>query len=143
VIREARPGDVDTIAALFERSRTTLTFLPVLHTLEEHRAFFLRLVVEQETWVAEPDGVVAAFLVLGERTIDHLYVDPERTGAGLGTALLDHAKARRADGFTLWTFQANHGARRFYERHGLEPVLFTGGEDNEERCPDMLYRWQS
>jgi GNAT superfamily N-acetyltransferase len=142
VIRRAQRDDAEAIAGLFERSRATLTFLPALHTLEEHRAFFSRLVAEEEMWVAEADGAVAAFLVLGERTLDHLYVEPARTGSGLGTALLDHAKARRPDGFTLWTFQANDGARRFYERHGLQPVLLTDGEDNEERCPDVLYRWQ-
>ena len=105
--------------------------------------FFGRLVAEEEVWVADSDGVIAGFVVLGERTLDHLYVEPERTGSGIGTALLDHAKARRPAGFTLWTFQANDGARRFYERHGLEPVLLTDGEDNEERCPDVLYRWRS
>jgi ribosomal protein S18 acetylase RimI-like enzyme len=142
-IRRARPPDTDAIARLYQRSFATLTFLPVLHSLEEHRVFFGRLVAEEEVWVAESDGVIAAFLVLGEQTLDHLHVEPERTGAGIGTALLGHAKARRPAGFTLWTFQANDGARRFYERHGLEAVLLTDGEHNEERCPDMLYRWRS
>jgi ribosomal protein S18 acetylase RimI-like enzyme len=142
-IRRARSEDTDAIARLFERSFGTLTFLPVLHSLAEHRVFFGRLITEEEVWVAEAGGVIAGFLVLGERTLDHLYVEPERTGSGIGTALLAHAKARRPAGFTLWTFQANDGARRFYERHGLEPVVLTDGEDNEERCPDVLYRWRS
>jgi ribosomal protein S18 acetylase RimI-like enzyme len=142
VIRRARPEDADAIAGLFERSFGTLTFVPVLHTLEEHRAFFGRLIVEEEVWVAEPDGVVAGFLVLSERMIHHLYVEPERIGSGIGTALLDHAKARRPDGFTLWTFQENVRARHFYERHGLVAVLLTDGEDNQERTPDVLYEWK-
>jgi putative acetyltransferase len=142
-IRRARLEDTYAIARLFERSFATLTFLPVLHSLEEHEVFFGRLVAEEEVWIAESDGVITGFLVLGERTLDHLYVEPERTGSGIGTALLGHAKTRRPAGFTLWTFQANDGARRFYERHGLEPVLLTDGEDNEERCPDVLYRWRS
>jgi len=39
----------------------------------------------------------------------------------------------------LWTFQQNTGSRRFYERHGFEPVRTTDGRDNEERCLDVLY----
>ncbi|MCF8469656.1 MAG: hypothetical protein K9G30_02600 [Parvibaculum sp.] len=44
-------------------------------------------------------------------------------------------------GFSLWTFQANLGARRFYERHGLNEARRTGGTENEEKLPDILYEW--
>jgi hypothetical protein len=43
MIRGARPGDVDAITELYERSFGTLTFLPMLHTLEEHRVWFGRI----------------------------------------------------------------------------------------------------
>ena len=45
-------------------------------------------------------------------------------------------------GRVVYTFQANAGARRFYERHGFVPVEFTDGQANEERCPDVLYELQ-
>jgi ribosomal protein S18 acetylase RimI-like enzyme len=141
MIRGARPGDVDAIAELYERSFGTLTFLPMLHTLEEHRVWFGRVVDQQEVWVWEEDGLVLAFMGLGEAMINYLYVEPEMTGRGIGSALLDHAKGRRPSGFTLWTFQQNAGARRFYERHGLRVVRLTDGEDNEEKTPDALYAW--
>ena len=41
----------------------------------------------------------------------------------------------------LWTFQSNHGARRFYERHGFVAVQHTDG-DNEEGAPDVRYEWR-
>jgi GNAT superfamily N-acetyltransferase len=71
----------------------------------------------------------------------HLYVDPEHHNGGVGTALLEQVKARRPQGFRLWTFQANAGARRFYECHGCVPVEFTDGSRNEEKLPDVLYAW--
>ncbi len=37
MIRRAQSGDVEEIASLYERSFATLDFLPVLHTLDEHR----------------------------------------------------------------------------------------------------------
>jgi GNAT superfamily N-acetyltransferase len=113
----------------------------VLHSSEEHRVFFGGVVAGRETWVWDEDGTLTGFLVLGESTIDFLYLEPERTGQGIGSALLDHAKERRPGGFTLWTFQQNDGARRFYERHGLRAVRFTEGKANEEKTPDVLYEW--
>ena len=62
------------------------------------------------------------------------------TGQGIGSRLLERAKAERPDGLDLWTFQANTGARRFYERHGFVEVARTDG-DNEEGEPDIRLRW--
>jgi hypothetical protein len=55
--------------------------------------------------------------------------------------LLAKVKKERPTGFRLWTFQANTGARRFYERHGCKAVEFTDGRRNEEKLPDVLYAW--
>ena len=48
---------------------------------------------------------------------------------------------RQPDGFSLWTFQQNLRARRFYERHGFVAVEETDGLGNEERAPDVRYLW--
>jgi ribosomal protein S18 acetylase RimI-like enzyme len=142
MIRRAREDDVDPIAELYERSFATLTFLPILHTQEEHREWFRRVAAEEEVWVWDQEGVILAFIALGEAIVSQLYVEPEATGQGIGSALLDHAKQRRPAGFTLWTFQQNAGARRFYERHGLSVIRLTDGRDNEEKTPDALYEWR-
>jgi ribosomal protein S18 acetylase RimI-like enzyme len=55
--------------------------------------------------------------------------------------LLSIAKEREPEQLDLYTFQPNAGARRFYERHGFAAVEFGDGSDNEERVPDVLYRW--
>jgi len=36
----------------------------------------------------------------------------------------------------------NEPARRFYERHGFVAEELTEGAANEERAPDVRYRWQ-
>jgi GNAT superfamily N-acetyltransferase len=142
MIRRQREGDVDAIAELYERSFGTLTFLPMLHTLEEHRVWFGRVAHEQEVWVWEEDGTVLGFFALGDAMLNYLYVEPGAAGRGIGSALLAHAKKRRPAGFTLWTFQQNAGARRFYERHGLRVIRLTDGRDNEEKVPDAMYEWR-
>src|SRR5882762_6240104 len=127
MIRRAGPEDAEAIAELFERSFGTLMFLPVLHTHEEHLRWFARRVNEKEVWVYD-DGETRGFATLGEEELDDLYIDPPSIGRGIGSALLDHAKARRPQGFTLWCFQANERARRFYEERGCRAIRFTEGE---------------
>jgi ribosomal protein S18 acetylase RimI-like enzyme len=140
-LRRARPEDAEAVAAIFGRARAEMTYLPVLHTPEEDRAFFGRVVGEHEVWAAERDGRVAGFAALSEAMLEHLYVDPDLQGGGLGSVLMDRAKERRPAGFELWVFQRNEAAIRFYERHGCRLVRRTDGAGNEEREPDALYAW--
>lgn len=141
MIRRATAADVEAMARLYERTFATLTYLPVLHTLDEHRNWLGKQVAEQETWVWD-DGAVRGFMVLTDSELMYIYLAVGFTGAGIGTKLLELAKSRRPDGFTLWTFQQNEGARRFYERHGLEAIEFGDGSGNEERVPDVKYEWR-
>ena len=62
-------------------------------------------------------------------------------GKGIGKALLDHAKAQ-ASMLKLWTFVANVGARRFYEREGFTEIDRSSG-DNEEGLADVLLKWEA
>ncbi len=52
------------------------------------------------------------------------------------------AKERSPEGLTLWAFQVNGAAHRFYERHGFLAAESTDGSGNEEREPDVRYVWQ-
>ena len=87
-------------------------------------------------WVAEAEAIVG-FIAWREGWIDHLYVDVGWTGRGIGAALL--AKACEAqDKLSLWAFQRNRDALRFYRRHGFRLVEATDGSRNEENEPDVL-----
>jgi len=141
-LRRARPDDADAVADVYLASFATLTFLPHLHTDDETRAWIAEHVLPQhEVWVAKTDAGVVGMAVLSERVLEHLYVAPDAQNRGVGSALLAKAKERRPTGFTLWTFQANESARRFYERHGFRALQFTDGEGNEEKTPDVQYGW--
>ena len=94
----------------------------------------------RDTWLAVEGDEIVGLLVLEPGWVDHLYLEPARTGEGIGTQLLDHAKRVQPDGLDLWAFRSNTGARRFYERHGFVAVAFTEG-DNEEGEPDVRYHW--
>jgi GNAT superfamily N-acetyltransferase len=134
--------EIATIAELYERSFGTLRFLPVLHTLEEHRRWFATVLERDEFWVYEEDGAIVGFMMLAGEVLEYLFLEPRVFRRGIGTALLELAKERRPAGFTLWTFQQNERARAFYERQGLEAIHFTDGEGNEEKTPDVQYAWR-
>jgi len=116
---------------------------PLAHTDDEVRGWVAdHLLPTSETWVAEAGGEVAGFMSLGEAWLEQLYVAPGRTGAGIGSRLVDLAKQRRPGGLDLYTFQVNARARRFYERHGFRVVELNDGSNNEEGQPDVRYRWR-
>jgi GNAT superfamily N-acetyltransferase len=142
LLRLARTGEADTIADVFIASFRGLTFLPILHTDDEIRNWIrTEMVPAHEVWVAEADDRLVGFAALANDLLGHLYVHPEAQNQGIGSALLESAKERRPEGFRLWVFQKNEGARRLYERHGFRLVELTDGSGNEEREPDALYEW--
>lgn len=142
-IRRAEQGDAPDVAELLLRARRAAVpaIPPLVHDDDGVRTWVAtRLVPAGEVWVADDGGCILAVLALEDGWVEQLYVEATRTGEGIGTALLEHAKQQRPAGLELWTFQSNTGARRFYERHGFEAVAFTDG-DNEEGAPDVRYRW--
>jgi GNAT superfamily N-acetyltransferase len=142
LVRPAGDHDTDTIADVYIASYAGLTFLPKLHTDDETRGWVRAVMVPgHEVWVVEEDGNVVGFAALSDDMLGWIYVHPNAQSRGAGSALLDRAKLLRPHGFTLWTFQRNEGARRFYERHGLRLVELADGSENEEKEPDALYEW--
>ena len=108
---------------------------PGVHTDDEVRSWLASRVVEDEVWVAESAGSVAAYARMTATWLDDLYVAPPFARQGIGSALLDLVKARRPDGFCLWVFETNVPARAFYARHGLVELERTDGAGNEEKVP--------
>jgi GNAT superfamily N-acetyltransferase len=142
-VRPAELHEARDLADLWLRSRRASfpSIPPAVHSDDEVRRWFEEVVLPlREVWVAERALRPMALMVLHGADVDQLYVDPSCTGHGLGGALLQHAKVRRPAGLTLWTFQSNLGARRFYERHGFVAVATT--DDNEERAPAVRYEWR-
>jgi putative acetyltransferase len=142
ILRRARGDDADALAAVFSPSLRLLTFLPELHTVAEDREFIENNILKEcEVSVIETAGRIISFLAREGEEIRLLHTHPEFVGQGAGGFLIRNAKSTGPATLQLWCFQENHGGRRFYERHGFKPERFTEGEGNEERLPDILYRW--
>lgn len=135
------PDDAAEVAALFARSRAAgLPWLPVLHTPEEDVAYFAGQLRDGVGLGVAADGVgpgLRGFAVVRPGWLDHLYVDADCRGGGIGSALLDAARSASPGELHLWVFARNTRALAFYARHGAVEVERTDGRDNEEHEPDV------
>ena len=144
LIRPARLEDGPAAADVWLRSfDAALPTVRRAHPDDEVRRWIADVVVPAEgTWVAETAEALVGVCALSPGWIDQLYLAPEFRGRGIGERFLALARQRSPDGLQLWTFQVNRPAQRFYERHGFVAVERTDGSGNEEREPDVRYRWE-
>ncbi|HKT85283.1 MAG TPA: GNAT family N-acetyltransferase [Novosphingobium sp.] len=81
----------------------------------------------------------------GSKAIElrQLYTDPDATGRGIGTRLMDWAleEARRfgADEIQLSVYSENHGAQKFYARYGFEKIADTYFMVGQHRDEEFLF----
>jgi len=143
VLQRLTLDDMDGAAVVQRRSRDrALPWIAVLHTPEEDRWFFREHVFKTcQVWGFEGAQLVG-FISFRESWVDHLYILPSSQRRGIGTALLQIAQEQFQE-LSLWTFQRNVAARRFYETRGFLLVDETDGARNEEKEPDALYTWRS
>ncbi|SFP09755.1 L-amino acid N-acyltransferase YncA [Mesorhizobium sp. NFR06] len=139
LLRPAIGSDASAIAKMMRASLNTFEWMPVLHTPEED-LFFIREIVlpGRRVIVAEAGKAIVGFIAVSGEWVEQLYLDPNWTGRGIGSRLLAEATAGMPS-VKLHCFQANTGARRFYERHGFRAEAFGDGSTNEEGLPDILY----
>ena len=83
--------------------------------------------------ISVDDGVVLAPY---ERA---LYVRVDAIGQGIGTLLLDWAKAQSGGRLWLYTFERNARARRFYESSGF--TITDRGFEEDWQLADIKYEW--
>ena len=143
-IRRAEQTEAAVIGDLYWRAREAAVpaIPPSVHPRDDVLDYFATVMLpHRDTWVAVEGAHIVGLLVLEPGWVDHPYLEPSRTGEGIGSQLLEHAKSVQPDGLDLWAFRSNTGARRFYERHGFVAVAFTEG-DNEEGAPDVRYHWE-
>ncbi|MEV7786739.1 GNAT family N-acetyltransferase [Streptomyces sp. NPDC088106] len=144
-LRRAVASDAGAAAGVWLRSfAAALPGVVRPRSDDEVREYFRHVLApRRETWVAEAagDGVVGV-LVLEGGVLEQLYLEPGWRGRGIGDRFVALAKERSPGGLSLWTFQVNAPAHRFYERHGFTAVERTDGSGNEEREPDVRYVWR-
>ncbi|WP_406425153.1 GNAT family N-acetyltransferase [Streptomyces sp. NBC_01589] len=144
LLRKAAAKDAEPLTRVFLASRTrTMPYLPKLHSDADTLAWMTHVVLPGTTvWVAETGtGEVLGFASVDGTELEHLYLRPDVRRRGIGSLLLAKAREISPEELTLHVFQRNTDARAFYERHGFTAVDFNDGSRNEEKEPDVRYRW--
>jgi GNAT superfamily N-acetyltransferase len=159
VIRPATVADAEAIGAV-QRRTWAHAYLDILDVEDLSPAIgdpsrWREALAEGDlpTWVWDQDGRIAGFAVAGRSRdgdtaadvgeVFAIYVDPPAQGAGVGSALLDHAvRWLRDAGFhaaVLWTFEANGAARAFYEHRGWR-LAEPDPQHADRWAPEVRYR---
>jgi ribosomal protein S18 acetylase RimI-like enzyme len=113
-----------------------------IHSFEEHVYFLNHILTKQfQIDLALMDEKVVGMVAYNEREISQLYIHKDYQGTGIGQTLLEKVKSQSSGRLTLYTFEVNKNAQRFYEKHGFE--IIGRGHENEENLPDILYEWKS
>jgi ribosomal protein S18 acetylase RimI-like enzyme len=145
-LRRATLEDAGAISDVYLRSRRTIAaYAPPMHSDEEVRQWIAEFLVPSGEVTVALDGdriagMSAMSRAYGVVWLDQLYVSPSSFGLGIGSRLLADVIDRALTVVQLYTFAQNTRARAFYERHGFEVIEYSDGKNNEEGCPDVLYR---
>lgn len=139
-LRPARPTDAGKIGAILHQFQQAADWMPPHLSAAEYIAYCGAMIDRGWVTVAERDGRVSGFLARDGDEICGLYVACDLRGAGVGRHLLNFAKAR-ARWLMLNVYEANTGARRFYERHGFVETGRKDGSDIDEGLPYICYEW--
>jgi len=127
-IRIAKSEDATRITELYLSSRKTfLQYAPLAHTDAEVREWIeKKLIPSTMLFLAEnSEGIIGILSISADESygwIDNLYLDPNSTGHGVGTLLVEYAKRKLGAPIRLYTFQQNSRARKFYKDHGFVEI---------------------
>lgn len=112
-----------------------------IHSFESHLYFLKHILSEQyQIDLAFIDEKVVGMIAYSETEISQLYIHIDYQGMGIGQTLLNKAKAQASGKLTVYTFEVNQNAQRFYEKNGFE--MIGRGHENEENLPDIQYEWK-
>ncbi len=139
--RPAIPADAQACAQIIRLWAADTPWMTSLNSLEEMSAWWKGAIENLPSWSAEEDGLVVGFCVREDDNITGLYVASSARGRGVGKQLLDLAKQDR-DWITVWAYEKNTNARRFYRREGLVEVSReTETYDDGVSLVDVEHRW--
>lgn len=139
-IAPARILDAGKVGDILSASNEMMPWLPQMHSAAEEIMYAEEMIKAGWIKLGLADDKVVAFIARYEKDVHALYVMPEWQDQGIGTALIEDAKAE-CETLTLWSYQANFGATRFYGLRGFVEMERTDGGENDVGLPDIRFEW--
>ena len=120
MIRPYRPADLEDVLKVWaSASAVAHPFLSAeFQEKERHNIANVHL-PKAETWVWESDGSVVGFIALLGDEVGAIFLDPRFHGAGIGRAMMDHARDLHQE-LEVEVFTENAIGRAFYARYGFK-----------------------
>ncbi|MGE7945597.1 GNAT family N-acetyltransferase [Lysinibacillus sp. NPDC093688] len=142
IITQYNPKYAEQTVDMWRNSKEQAIGQKEIHSFESHVYFLNHILPEQfQIDLALIDEKVVGMIAYNEREISQLYIHIDYQGIGIGHTLLDKVKAQSSGRLTLYTFEVNENAQRFYEKQGFE--IIGRGHENEENLADIQYEWVS
>jgi len=137
-IRAGVAADHPALTALARRAKAAWGYPPEWLALwQAELRFTPASMARQQVWVAEREGVAVAVIALEAHEdaweIEHLWVDPDHWGEGLGGDLLSHALADL--GGTRVIVVSDPNAIGFYQHQGFEQTGWLDSRPPGRRLP--------
>jgi GNAT superfamily N-acetyltransferase len=124
-IRTGNKSDAIACVDILRTWAAETPWMAELDDLKPMQDFWIDIFEHDLVWVAEGQGRILGFCTRGIEdvpdNIGALYVVSELRSSGIGRRLLDKAKENR-DWITVWAYEKNVDALRFYKREGLVEV---------------------
>ena len=144
-ICEYSERDFEGVAKVFRDTyvQTYPDFDETFHELKRFRTILRKHTIPQAkiAQVAKLNNEIIGFVVLTDNFVDQLYIRDTFQNRGLGVRWIAMAKSAYPSFLELYTFQCNHKAIEFYERHGFR--IIENGIAPDEKMPDVKMRWET
>lgn len=143
-IIDYHPRYTEQTIAMWRKSKEQALGMPEAHDVAQHRYFLNRILTATHSVYLAIDKYtrrVIGMIAFDDNVISQLYVEPDYQHRGIGTALVEFAKATTHQDLHLYTFAMNQGARAFWKKQGFVEKT-SGPHQNEQGLGDILCEWQ-
>ncbi|KAA0546305.1 GNAT family N-acetyltransferase [Bacillus sp. BGMRC 2118] len=142
IITRYSPSFAKQTVEMWRESKERAIGQKEIHSIENHINFLNHILAEQyQIDLAILNNRVVGMIAYNEREISQLYIHTDYQGLGIGQTLLNRVKDQSCGQLTLYTFEVNVNAQKFYEKNGFKVI--GRGYENEENLPDIKYEWSS
>jgi ribosomal protein S18 acetylase RimI-like enzyme len=141
-LRLARFQDVqlDELVEMWRESFEQGVGVRDVHPIDEQKQYFMTQVApHHEVRVALLEEKIVGFVAASRESVSQLYVRCGYHRVGIGTWLLDWAKAQSSGRLWLYTFAQNERACAFYERSGFREE--ERGFEEHSKLKNVKYTW--
>lgn len=127
-IRRATPDEADTLTAIAHAAKRHWNYPEQwIEIWRDDLTITPDFIANNEVYVALVDGTIAGCCALvvsdSPAELEHMWIDPQRMGNGVGRSLFEYAKERAKQlGLPELELSADPNAEGFYERMGAERI---------------------